>query len=340
MKIVTDKRIPGLEEGLRRLWPEALIVSKEGGEIGREDVIDADALIVRTRTRIDSALLQGSSVRLVATATIGTDHIDTHWCEANGIKVANAPGSNAPAVMQYAACSLAAAGFDPGVHTLGVVGKGNIGSLLCNLYRDAGAKVLVCDPPRKDAGFSDEDYLPLEELISKVDAISFHVPYTFTGNYPTHHLLRGELPGSLGIIVNSSRGSVVETSLIDDSRRFIIDTWPFEDRPSDYTPETRSRLIRSAFIATPHIAGYSAEGKRRATEAMLRALEMEFGTSDSTDHTPLGESPTISFRYDLEEVIKSFNPLDISERLKNNPENFEAFRAAYLRPEPAPLNIH
>ena len=333
MKIVADKLIPGLKEGIVALHPDAELVLLEGREIGAADIRDADALIVRTRTRCDASLLEGSSVKLVGTATIGTDHIDIPWCEAHGIRVVNAPGCNAPAVMQYVASSLAAAGFDPATQTLGVVGKGNIGSLVVDLYRAAGCRVLVCDPPRKDAGFADEDYISLEELLNESDAVTFHVPYTKSGPYPTHNLLHGRLPRRPSIIVNSSRGPVIDRETIIkewENRKFIIDTWPFEEYPEEFEMEEQKwELIFMSFIATPHIAGYSIEGKRRATEAMLAAL----GAGECDYLKEVREASRIP----LQKVIDSFSPLSVSEKFKHNFLDFELLRASHLRPEPSPL---
>ena len=328
MKIVFDRKIPGLEEGILKAEPEMVLVAKEGSQINARDVRDADALIVRTRTKCNRALLAGSKVSLIGSATIGTDHIDIPWCKANGIKVVNAPGCNAPAVMQYVAASLHKAGFNPASQILGVVGKGNIGSLVTDLYRTAGTKVMVCDPPRSEAGLTDEDYLPLEVLLEQCDAVTFHVPYTTDGAHPTHHLLSAahtELPP---IIVNASRGPVVDSSLLSLPSRFIIDTWPFEEYPELYSEEEREQLIEAAFIATPHIAGYSIEGKRRATEAMLAALGL-------IDNSRGQKSQLSGTSYILEQVIESFDPLPLSESLKSSPSSFESLRASHLRPEPS-----
>lgn len=322
MKVVADKRIPGFEEAIRTHRPDIRLIVREGADISRDDVKDADALIVRTRTRCDAALLEGSKVLLVGTATIGTDHIDTEWCAKNGIRVVNAPGCNAPAVMQYVASSLDKAGFDPRHHTLGVVGKGNIGSLVSDLYRREGTKVLVCDPPRQLAGYEDEQYRTLEYVLENSDAVTFHVPYTVDGPHPTRHLLKNPLPARPGIYVNASRGPVFAPSVIDSSKKFIIDTWPFEEEPLDFTPEEIRRLIGEAFIATPHIAGYSIEGKRRATAAMLALFGIPC------------DAETGKREYSLKDVIDSFNPLALSESLKNSPSSFERLRASHLRPEP------
>lgn len=333
MKIVIDNRIPGLEEGIRTRHPEWEVRALEGSAITRDDVADADALIVRTRTACDASLLKGSRVSLVGTATIGTDHIDLEWCEENGVDVASAPGCNAPAVMQYVASTLHEAGFDPKTQTLGVIGKGHVGSLVTELYRKAGTRVLVCDPPRREAGFTDEDYLTLEEVLAGSDAVTFHVPYTKGGAHPTHHLLGGTIPERPAIIVNASRGSVADPGFIireGGKRKLIIDTWPFEEYPEEYDNEGRRTLIEAAFIATPHIAGYSIEGKRRGREAMLRALERHFGNGE------VERIETEEQKYEipsLERVIASFDPLPLSKELKANPEHFERQRGSHLRPE-------
>ena len=334
MKIVIDRKIPGLEEALREgrgslSGDLTEVLAFEGDEINHRHVADADVLFVRTRTRCDATLLEGSNVRLVGTATIGTDHIDLEWCHANGIRVVNAPGCNAPAVMQYVACGLREAGFDPSTQTLGVVGKGNIGNLLIDLYRRAGCKVLVCDPPRQEAGLTDEQYISLEELLGNSDAVTFHVPYTKEGTHPTHHLLSGKLPRRPQIIVNASRGPVIDPKVIFkewEGRRFIIDTWPFEEYPEEFTEEDILSMLHMAFIATPHIAGYSIEGKRRATQAMLAAL-----TGKQCDYRQEVEAAS---RIPLRNVTESFSPWKLTEAFRRNPFGLERLRASHLRPEP------
>lgn len=337
MKIVVDKRIPGLMEELEGHDVTAL----EGKDITSADVRNAEALFIRTRTRCDAFLLKGSRVKLVGTATIGTDHIDMDWCRANDIRVVNAPGCNAPAVMQYVASSLHAAGFKPALHTLGVVGKGNIGSLLVSLYRESGCRVLVCDPPRKEAGCGDEDYLALEEVLERSDAVTFHVPYTDSGSHPTHHMLTPELLQRYPrpeILVNASRGHVFDPRILYENRRFIIDTWPFEDEPEKWTEEEKHQLVNKVFISTPHIAGYSFEGKKRATKAMGAALS-EYLHPGTPVFCPGEVHPLSSSRYRLEDVLDSFNPLLISEALKTEPVAFELLRSTHLRHEPPALPV-
>ncbi|MDE6338115.1 MAG: 4-phosphoerythronate dehydrogenase, partial [Muribaculaceae bacterium] len=186
MKFIVDNKIPFIKG---RLEPLGEVVYADPFAFTPQLVKDADALIIRTRTHCDEALLDGSSVKLVATATIGTDQIDIPWCEANGITVENAAGCNAPGVAQYVWSSLLRNGFDPSRHTLGVVGKGNIGSIVADWGCRLGANVIVCDPPRQKAGHKDEDYLPLEEVLAKADAVTLHTPLTKEGDDSTYHLI-------------------------------------------------------------------------------------------------------------------------------------------------------
>ncbi|MCH5214028.1 MAG: 4-phosphoerythronate dehydrogenase [Muribaculaceae bacterium] len=332
MKFVIDSNIPRLAEIIRTHRPEIEVVTLPAAQITPDAVRDADALIVRTRTACNEALLKGSAVKFVGTATIGMDHIDADFCSREGIAVANAPGCNAPAVMQYVAAALLSAGFDPQSHTLGVVGKGNIGSLVTDLFRRAGTRVLVCDPPRADRGEDDEAYLSLPELLAQADAVTLHVPLSLPGEatYPTFNLLNAGNAGLLkpgAVVVNASRGSVVEESVIRsgaDSLRLIIDTWPFEEGGSS---DAREEMIRRSFIATPHIAGYSLSGKLRATAAMIHRLNEFFGL----DIPDVG-LPDYSFKttpYDLETVAASYDILADSEALKAVPGQFEALRNGY-----------
>ena len=335
MKFVIDKHIPELEERIRRAHPEVEVVPLSRTEITADAVRDADALIVRTHTRCNAALLERSRVRLVGTATIGMNHVDTEWCRNNGILAVNAPGCNAPAVMQYVAASLHAAGFDPRRHTLGVVGKGNIGSIVTALYRRAGARVLVCDPPRRDAGFADEDYLPLEQLLAEADAITFPVPLTREGPYPTYHLLKPGMISSPKIIVNASRGSVLAPSFLladTPAHTLIIDTWPFEEEQITLPSSGHAAFTDRALIATPHIAGYSLQGKQRATRSMIEALNgffgLHIGTEGLTDYDFRNRLP------ELETVISSYSPQADSDIFKGRPDSLEALRDAYpLRQE-------
>ena len=208
MKIIADSAIPFLQ-GVLEPWAEVRYLP--GSEIAPEEVRDADALLIRTRTRCDERLLGGSRVRLIATATIGFDHIDTAWCAAHGIRVCTAAGCNARGVLQWAGAVLAhlarTQGWQPAGRTLGVVGVGHVGSLVKEYAETWGFRVLCCDPPREAREHC--GFLPLEEVARQADILTFHTPLDDT----THRMAGDALfarmkPGA--VILNSSRGEVVD----------------------------------------------------------------------------------------------------------------------------------
>lgn len=236
IKIIIDDKIPFIKGRLEALETEGVsfdVVYAAPETISAGMVADADAIIVRTRTRCDEKLLKDSAVRLVVTATIGTDHIDIPWCESRGIKVCNAAGCNAPGVAQYVWSSLLRMGFDPSRHTLGVVGVGHVGSIVADWGKHLGAEILVCDPPRKRAGFTDHDYLPLDQLLRNCDAVTLHTPLSRTGEDATFHMI-GEAELAMmkpeAILINSSRGPVADNaawakSLKAGKGRAVVDVW-------------------------------------------------------------------------------------------------------------------
>jgi len=274
MKIVIDEKIPFIKGALE---PWAEVVYSPGSLINRSMVADADALIVRTRTRCDSQLLRGSRVRIIASATIGFDHLDTKWLEAEGIKWVNAPGCNSGSVMQYIVASLfylaSKKSLDLRSLTLGVVGVGNVGSKVVTAATKLGTKVLQNDPPRKrQEGL--KDFVPLDKVLAESDILTLHVPLTLEGRDRTHYLINGQNLGQMKkdcILINTSRGEVVdntalrialETNVLDGS---VLDVWEGE-------PEADTKLIGLSDIATPHIAGYSVDGKANATVTAVRQV--------------------------------------------------------------------
>lgn len=337
MKIIIDDKIPFIKGRLEEAGIDAVYAAP--GDITPQLAADADALIVRTRTRCDESLLGKSAVKLVVTATIGTDHIDLAWCREKGITVCNAAGCNAPGVAQYVWSSLIRTGFDCKRQTLGVVGLGNVGSIVADWGRRMGAKVIVCDPPRKKAGHTDFDYIPLAELIEKSDAVTLHTPLTRGGEDPTYHLI-GEkelnLLRSGAILINSSRGPVVDNaawlrSLHCGGTRAVIDVWEGE-------PRIDTCLMAAAAISTPHIAGYSYEGKQRATRMALEAVERYFGVTVPLDGLCADyRSPGADFPEDVAvQITASYNPFNDDALLRANPEDFERLRGSYdYRHEPA-----
>lgn len=328
MKIAVDPNIPFIDAPLRSI---------RGAEITHdltpEGVRDADAVITRTRTRCDAALLAGSRCRFVGTATIGTDHIDIPWCESHGIRVANAPGCNAPAVAQWVLEAVRRTGGFEG-RTLGVIGAGHVGSILIRWARGLGMRVLVCDPPLREVSPDLYDYSTLGDIAREADIISVHTPLTKSGPHPTYHLIGEEFVSALRrkpIVVNAARGPVADTrALLRGLREGLIsdvaiDCWEGEPR---IDPE----LLSEARFATPHIAGYSREGKVRATQMVLDAFADHFGLAerliaDAPVPKPVPETITeTDLDYDIEADTR---------RLKSSPETFEAQRNHYdLRPEP------
>ena len=330
MKLLVDSAIPFIKG---RFPGDVEVIYLPGNEFTRDNLRDADGLIIRTRTRCNSDLLHGSNVKLIATATIGTDHIDTAWCRNHDIKVKNAPGCNAPGVAQYVLSSLLRTGFDPKTNTLGIIGHGNVGSIVALWAGDMGIRTLISDAPKKEAGFIDVEYLPMEEVLTHSDVVTLHVPFTKTGDFPTYKLI-GEKemwlmkPGA--VLINTSRGGVTDEKYLKEflksgKIRAITDVW--ENEP-DIDPE----LLSMSMISTPHIAGYSEEGKMRATRMVLEAVEEILGIPTDRHGLECGDTPEkISSRL----ITESYNPFKDSEALKCNPENFENLRNGYkYRHEP------
>ena len=305
----------------------------EPHQITAEAMENADALVTRTRTRCNEALLEHSRCSLIASATIGLDHVDRRWCAAHGIKVVNAPGCNAPAVAQYVFGSIMAIkGADLSGMTIGIVGVGNVGRIIEQWALSLGMKVMRNDPPRQKA--EGGKWHTLEEIARKADVITFHTPLTRDGECPTYHLCGAELLGKCErnpIIINAARGAVVDTAallkaidkgIIDDA---VIDCWENE-------PEISRELLAAAIVATPHIAGYSKQGKIRASHAALSAVAKHFnlGKPKFAEPTP-GPGPS---KVTAEEVMLSYNPAADTHALKNAPGQMEQLRNHYkLREE-------
>ena len=325
MKIIADKNIPFLTGRL----PDAELIQLPATEIDAEAVRDADALIIRTRTHCDEHLLKDSKVKIIATATIGTDHIDLEWCRDNDIIVRNAPGCNAPGVALYVWGNLLRNGFDPQKDTIGVVGCGNVGGIVAEWGERLGARTLVCDPPRKEKGLTDRLYLPIEEVLAQSDAVTLHTPLTHDGAHATFHLINKESLGHLkpgAIFINAARGEVADTEAIIEAigdkriRTAIIDTWEGE-------PEINLRLLELACTATPHIAGYSVEGKERATRMALEAVGEALATP--VDLSGLQGPYVAPQSLTTESILRHYDPQQMTDAIKKTPEEFEKLRNSY-----------
>ena len=305
MKIVVENHIPYIS-GL--LEPYAQVLYLETSDITASALKDADVLITRTRTRCDEALLSGSRVRMIGTATIGTDHIDLDYCRRAGIKVVNAPGCNAPAVAQWV---LSTVGYwlqkegiaQPRGLVMGVVGVGHVGSIVARWAKQMGFEVLLCDPPRAQkegaAAFS-----TIEEVKAKSHIITFHTPLYREGELSTYHIcdeqFLAEAP-NLRLLMNAARGPICDNEALAHWHGDVaIDCWEHE-------PEINLSLLEKAFVATPHIAGYSADGKRRGTAMVVEALNAEFGwhASPLAAEAPYGGVETAT----LQGVMRSYQPL-------------------------------
>lgn len=273
MQIVADENIPLLDEffaafgSLRRVPGRALDAAALG---------DAEVLLVRSVTRVDAQLLAGSRVRFVGTCTIGTDHLDLDYLARAGIAWASAPGCNARGVVDYVLASAVLLAEEAGValggRRFGVVGAGQVGGRLVQLLRGLGWSVRVCDPPRQRAG--ERGLVGLEEIIDECDLISLHTPLTRAGEDATWHLfdearLQRLRPGSW--LINASRGAVVDNPALSrvlaqrDDLRAVLDVWEGE-------PQVDVALAHQCRLATPHIAGYSLDGKLRGTEQVYQAF--------------------------------------------------------------------
>mgnify|MGYP003294330030 CR=1 FL=1 len=318
MKVIVDNKIPYIKGVIEKIADE--VVYLPGGDFTKELVKDADALIVRTRTLCNRELLEGTQVKFIATATIGYDHIDTSYCQEVGIEWTNCPGCNAGSVEQYVCSSLqllsSKKGLDLKNATLGVIGVGHVGSRVVRMAESLGMRVLQNDPPRADKGES--GFVDLDTIARECDVITFHTPLIREGKYRTFHLADEDFFFGLHrapFVINSSRGEVVDTASLlvalsaGRVKDAVIDTW-------EYEPMISRELMEVAILATPHIAGYSADGKANATRMSLEALCRFFGMeADLTILPPEGPS--------------DYDPTRDSEWLKASPEKFEWFRGNY-----------
>ncbi len=322
--IVADEAIPFLR-GVLEPWCEVHYLA--GAAIAAADLRTADALVVRTRTRCDKKLLGGSPVRLVATATIGFDHIDRTWCAARGIEVVTAAGCNARGVLQWVAAMLALdarrTGWQPETQTLGIIGVGHVGSLVAAYAREWGFRVVCCDPPREEREHL--GFRPLDEAAAEADVLTLHTPLDAT----TRHLVDAALlnrmkPGAL--LLNSSRGAVVDTAaLLRSPLRFALDVWEGE-------PQLDREALARAVAATPHIAGYSVQGKANATAAAVAAIARRFGLPLRNWYPAeaLPPAPRPIGWQELCATIGRYFDLEAESRaLKAHPEAFERMRDTY-----------
>ncbi len=345
MKVIVDNRIPFIKGTIEQIADE--VIYAPGKEFTPQLVKDADALIIRTRTRCNQELLAGSRIRFIATATIGFDHIDTDFCKKAGIAWTNAPGCNSASVAQYLQSSFLLLkqlrNKDLSNMTIGVIGVGNVGSKVAQVAREMGMRVLLNDLPREDhegeAAFSS-----LQTLAEECDILTFHTPLYKEGKYKTFHLANRAFFQSLKrrpVIINTSRGEVIDTSTLLKALETgtvsdaIIDVWENE-------PKISLSLLSKTLVGTPHIAGYSADGKANATRMSLNALCHYFGiTPNYQINPPEPQNPDITVDSMEEAYLQMYDPRKDSDALKANPEAFEKLRGDYpLRREKTAYHVH
>lgn len=306
MNIAVESKIPFIQGVLEAVGHNVTYLAPE--EFTPKAVRNMGALIIRTRTHCNASLLDGSRVSKIATATIGTDHIDLSYCHQKGIEVYNAPGCNAPAVAQYVLASIQALNAQGG--TLGIVGVGHVGSIVRRWAEANGIRTLLCDPPLGMPA-------TLADLARHADVITFHTPLDDT----TRHMANEQFFHSLRrkpIIINAARGAIVHTPALIEALRSgivshaVIDCWEGE-------PNIDRELLSVARIATPHIAGYSLQGKRRATAMAVHAID----PSIAIELDAVADSPT------LIDICRSYSPLADTAALKAHPTDFELLRNNY-----------
>lgn len=336
MKVIVDDKIPYIREALATMMVDAVYMP--GSAIDNTAVRDADALIIRTRTRCDATLLEGSRVQFIATATIGFDHINTAYCDAHDIRWTNAPGCNAASVRQYVQSALllleAEGQLRLSTSTIGVVGVGHVGTLVADMAESWGMRVLRCDPPRAERG--EEGFVSLDTIAREADVVTLHTPLTREGIHRTYHLANDDFFASLArkpYFINTSRGETTDTAALlralhhGQIRQCIIDVWEHE-------PHISLPLLERCYIATPHIAGYSADGKANATRMSLEALAQHFRLDKVPPITALPPTASsvqaaVQANTKAEALLHIYNPHRDSQALKHHPECFEQLRGDY-----------
>ncbi len=342
MKIVADENIPFLKGVLE---PFADVVYLPGKEISPGIVRSADALIIRTRTLCNKELLEGSSVKFIASATIGFDHIDEKYCKKQGISWTNAPGCNSASVQQYLAAVLVYLLrkylLNAGNLTLGIIGVGNVGSKVKKLGELLGMKVLLNDPPRERSEGS-AIFTELYDLIHQADIVTLHVPLSFSDPDKTYHIVNNRFLNCLKhdcILINTSRGGVVDEQALKQIlnrgrlKGTILDVWENE-------PDINRELLQMIDIGTPHIAGYSQDGKANGTSMSVNALAHYFNLPLENWYPgkiPSPEQPDIyidgkniiqeTLFHDL--IYHTYPVKQDDLALRKNPDKFEYLRGNY-----------
>ncbi len=333
--VIADEKIPFLDSLAG--FPIQLM-TYPSHHITRSLLIDigAEALLIRTRTQCTRQLLEGTKIKFIATATSGLDHIDQHYCSNAGIEVVNAPGCNSGAVYQYITACLFEFENLKKINlsglVLGVIGRGQVGEKIVNLGNVLGMEVLINDPPLFEKGILKSQH-SLDDIITNADIVSLHVPYTNAGLHPTHHLINSQNIGRFkptACLINTSRGGVVDElalyrfASIHKDFSYILDVWENE-------PKIELHLLEGALFATPHIAGYSLDGKRNASQQIFNRLAEFYHWDEHPVLPSISVPPNARLKVEhlIEAVRASYNILKDDEALRKNPSSFEHLRSSY-----------
>ncbi|GBU06830.1 erythronate-4-phosphate dehydrogenase [Bacteroidales bacterium] len=343
MKILADNKIPFLKGVLEPFAEMSYLLAKD---FTHENIKDAEVLIVRTPNKCTRSLLEGTKVKFIATSTIGFDHIDIDYCVQAGIGWTNCPGCNAVSVSQYIIASVIEMskkeGFSIYDKTYGIVGVGNVGKEVERVFTAMGMRYLLCDPPRALAE-GQKGFVDLQTICSECDIITFHVPLNKAGSFPTYHLADAAFFDSLKrrpYIINAARGGVHDTKALLNAKKaglirgMIIDCW--ENEPNISLP-----LLQEVLIGSPHVAGFSADGKGNGTrmclEAIAGAYPLIFKDLLIQIELPcpnIAEIDLNNFCGDRiqEAILSTFSPLVADKNLRAKPEGFEYQRTHYDNP--------
>jgi len=282
LRIVADENMPNVEA-----WFSAVsnsIVRKPGRSLTPSDLAETDVLLVRSITQVNEALLTGTPVKFVGSATIGTDHVDQGYLQTHNIPFSYAPGCNAQSVADWMLAVFARLYVNFAVEwwnkTIAIVGVGNVGSTVIASLSRFGCRLLLCDPLKHDAGLLPE-HQSLESVLSQADIVCLHTPHSTSGHYPTHHMIgqeQLELLKPNAWLINAGRGPVcqrdplvkqIEAGVLN----VVLDVWPNE-------PVVDEQLLNAVALASPHVAGYSLEGKFKGTEMLALAVAEQFGLGE------------------------------------------------------------
>lgn len=335
-KIIIDEDIPYIRGVLEDY---AMTYYLPGKAISQDLVKDADGLIIRTRTSCNKELLAGTSVRFIGSATTGKDHVDEAFCNKSGIRFIHAPGCNAGSVKQYVAAALSLImkkkACSPEQLTLGIIGAGQIGSRVFKLASILGFRVLINDPPRErregSSGFSS-----LPRVLQESDIVTVHVPLSLHGEDATFYMINDDFLRKMksdSYLINTSRGPVADTGALKrhaERINYVLDVWENE-------PDIDTGLLKNAFLVTPHIAGYSVDGKANASGTVIREAAKYFGfplgSWEPDIPQPVHEKIEANCSdekcnvYDA--ILQTYDIRKDDKKLRDNPESFERLRNGY-----------